>query len=92
VRCYNVLYIDPIAFLVLELVAKEPNLRDASLRSWLIPGNLPLEQSLLFALQIARGMLHACEKLPGFVHRDLKPENVLVGRIGCPGRGSTGSG
>jgi serine/threonine protein kinase len=80
VRCYKVEYIDPTAFLVLELIAKEQNMPDASLRSWLIPGRpLPLEQALLFALQIARGMQHATEKIPGFVHRDLKPENILVG-------------
>jgi eukaryotic-like serine/threonine-protein kinase len=57
VRCYKVEYIDPTAFLVLELIAKEQNMPDASLRSWLIPGRpLPIEQALLFALQIARGM------------------------------------
>ena len=80
VRCYNVLYIDPEVYLVLELVAKEQGRDDASLRSWLTPGQpLPVEQSLLFALQIARGMKHAASVIPGFVHRDLKPENVLVG-------------
>ena len=86
VRCYKVEYIDPTAFLILELIAKEQNMPDASLRSWLIPGRpLPLEQALLFALQIARGMQHATEKIPGFVHRDLKPENLLVGADRLPG-------
>jgi tetratricopeptide (TPR) repeat protein len=80
VRCYRVLHIDPGVYLVLELVAKEEGYPDASLRPWLIPGHpLPVEQALLFALQIARGMGHAAESIPGFVHRDLKPENVLVG-------------
>ena len=80
VRCYEVKYTDPTAFLVLELIGKEQNMSDASLRSWLIPGHkLTIEQALLFALQIARGMQHATETIPGFVHRDLKPENVLVG-------------
>ncbi|HLO30835.1 MAG TPA: serine/threonine-protein kinase [Anaerolineales bacterium] len=80
VRCYKVEYIDPTAFLVLELIAKEQNMPDASLRSWLIPGHpLPTEQALSFALQIARGMQYATGKIPGFVHRDLKPENILVG-------------
>ena len=80
VRCYDVLYIDPEVYLVLELVAKEPGREDGSLRSWLTPGiPLPVEQALLFALQIARGMAHATASIPGFVHRDLKPENVLVG-------------
>jgi serine/threonine protein kinase len=85
VRCYKVEYIDPTAFLVLELIAKEQNMPDASLRSWLILGQpLPLEQAMLFALQIARGMQHATERIPGFVHRDLKPENVLVGADKLP--------
>ena len=62
------------------MVAQEQGRQDASLRSWLIPGQpLPVEQALLFALQIARGMKHATEKIPGFVRRDLKPENLLVG-------------
>jgi serine/threonine protein kinase len=86
VRCYKVEYIDPTAFLVLELIAKEQNMPDASLRSWLIPGQpLPIEQALLFALQIARGMQYAGEKIPGFVHRDLKPENILIGADRLPG-------
>ena len=80
VRCYRVLRIDPEVYLVLELVAKQQGRDDASLRSWLTPGvPLPVEQALLFALQIARGMAHATATIPGFVHRDLKPENVLVG-------------
>jgi serine/threonine protein kinase len=80
VRCYKVEYYDPTTFLVLELIAKEQYMPDASLRPWLSPGYpLPLEQALLFALQIARGMQHATEKIPDFVHRDLKPENILVG-------------
>ena len=86
VRCYRVLRIDPEVYLVLELVAKEQGRRDASLRSWLIPGQpLGVETALLFALQIARGMAHAAATIPGFVHRDLKPENVLVGADRLPG-------
>ena len=85
VRCYEVKYIDPTAFLALELVAKEQGLEDASLRAWLVPGQpLPLEQALLFALQAARGMQHAAASIPGFVHRDLKPENLLVGADKLP--------
>lgn len=45
---------------------------------------MPLEQALLFALQIARGMQYATEKIHGFVHRDLKPENILVGADKLP--------
>jgi len=82
VRCHGVEHVGDgrEVYLVLELVAQEPGREDASLRSWISPGQaMPVEQALLFALQIARGMSHACSVLPGFVHRDLKPENVLVG-------------
>jgi serine/threonine protein kinase len=75
-------------YLVLELVAEEQGREDASLRSWLTPGQpLPVETALLFALQIARGMAHAAVTIPGFVHRDLKPENVLVGADWLAGKG-----
>jgi len=82
VRCYQVLTTDVglETFLVLELVTAEQGKNNASLRSWLIPGQpLPMDQALVFAIQIARGMRFATEKLTGFVHRDLKPENILVG-------------
>lgn len=80
VRCYRVLYFDLEVYLVLELIARAPGKADASLRAWLAPGT-PLEigQTLLFALQVARGMAYAGTILPGFIHRDLKPENILVG-------------
>ena len=84
VRCHEVEYFPPIAFIVMELIAKEQGREDASLRSWL-GAPMPVDQALLFALQIARGMKHASEKIPGFVHRDLKPENVLVGADKLPG-------
>jgi tetratricopeptide (TPR) repeat protein len=77
-------YIDPTAFLVLELIAKEQGMKDASLRSW-IGTPRPVDQALSFALQIAQGMQYAAEKIPGFVHRDLKPENVLVSADKLPG-------
>jgi tetratricopeptide (TPR) repeat protein len=82
VRCYGVENINygTEVFLVLEQVTKEPGREDASLRSWLEHGRpLPIDQALLFALQIARGMRHVTSRIHGFVHRDLKPENVLVG-------------
>lgn len=83
VRCYAVDYIDPIAFLCLEFVAKEQGRDGASLRSW-IGSPMPIDQALLFTLQIALGMKHAAEKITGFVHRDLKPENILVGAYKLP--------
>jgi tetratricopeptide (TPR) repeat protein len=82
VRCQGVLHPEGAleVYLVLELVAKEQDRDDASLRSWLTPGRpLPIEQALLFGLQITRGMRYATDRIPGLVHRDLKPENVLVG-------------
>lgn len=67
-------------YLVLELIAKEHGRDNALLRSRLIPGKpLPIEQVLLFALQVVCGMRHATTVIPGFVHRDLKQENLLVG-------------
>jgi len=70
-------------YLVLEWVAAEEGKEDASLRAWLEPDKpLSVEQALLFALHIARGMRYATTEILGLVHRDLKPENVLVGRDG----------
>jgi tetratricopeptide (TPR) repeat protein len=82
VRCYTVARIGygREVYLVLELIGKAQGRQDASLRSWLTPGRaLPVDQALLFALQVARGMRHAVDVVPGLVHRDLKPENILVG-------------
>jgi serine/threonine protein kinase/Flp pilus assembly protein TadD len=81
VRAYSVEHIKgQEVYLVLELVGKEKSRQNASLRSWLIPGeSLSLQQTLLFGLQIARAMRHATSVIPGLVHQDLKPENVLVG-------------
>ncbi|MFQ5854914.1 MAG: protein kinase [Anaerolineae bacterium] len=82
VRAYRIEYISYglEVYIVLEWVAEAEGKRDASLRAWLRPSKpLPVEQALLFALHIARGMKHATMKLRGLVHRDLKPENVLVG-------------
>ncbi|MEW6663590.1 MAG: serine/threonine-protein kinase [Thermodesulfobacteriota bacterium] len=88
VRCYLVINVKAEVYLLLELVAKEKGHANASLRSWLVPGKpLPVEQSLLFSLQIVRGMTHAVATTPDLVHRDLKPENVLVGRDILPSMG-----
>lgn len=88
VRCYEVIIakVGDEVYLVLELVVKQSGRDDASLRAWLAPGvPLPVEQALVFALQIVRGMQHAVKTISGFVHRDLKPENVLVGADSLPG-------
>jgi serine/threonine protein kinase len=82
VHCHQII-LTPIVlepFFVLELVTPAPDRRDASLRSWLLPGQpLSMQNAVAFAIQIARGMKHAVTKIPGLVHRDLKPENILVG-------------
>jgi serine/threonine protein kinase len=68
-------------FVVLELIPKEEDRIDASLRSHLISTKrFSLEKALLFSLQIVWGMKYATSKIPGMVHRDLKPENILVSR------------
>lgn len=70
-------------YLVLEWIVQPQNKKSPSLRSWLKKGKpLPLEQSILFALHVARGMRFAAQKIPGLVHRDLKPENILIGHDG----------
>lgn len=70
-------------YLVLEWVVAPKGKGGPSLRSWLFPGKpLPLEQSLLFTLQVARGMKYAASQITGLVHRDLKPENILIGYDG----------
>jgi tetratricopeptide (TPR) repeat protein len=87
VRCYNVTYLeDGEIYLVLQLIAKEQNHPDASLRPWLVGAQrLTADKALMFALQIAWAMRHATTIMPGFVHRDLKPENVLVSAERLPG-------
>src|ERR1700693_5867731 len=56
--------------LVMELVEGE------GLDQKIVSGPLPLEESLLYAKQIAEALEAAHEK--GIVHRDLKPANVKV--------------
>lgn len=74
---------DGQVFLVLSWILQPKGKDNPSLRAWLVPGRpLPVEQALLFALHITRGLKYATTKIPGLVHRDLKPENVLVGYDG----------
>jgi serine/threonine protein kinase/WD40 repeat protein len=37
-----------------------------------------LRRVLDIAIQVARGLVYASQRIPGFVHRDLKPANVLL--------------
>lgn len=86
VRCYQVDYVDPAIYLVLEWISSEQGFNGSSLKERIIPGvGLGLEPTLLYGLQIARGMKYACERVAGFVHRDLKPENILIGADRIPG-------
>jgi serine/threonine protein kinase/lipopolysaccharide biosynthesis regulator YciM len=84
VRCYDVKYIDPISFLILELINKEQDRADASLRAW-IGQPMQVKQAILFTIQIARGMQYATKKVTGLVHRNLTPANILVGADKLPG-------
>lgn len=87
VQCYHIrtLVFGLETFLVLELVVAESGRKDASLRSWLTSTQpMPVNQSLAFAIQMARGMQYACQTIPGFIHRDLKPENLLIGADKLP--------
>ncbi|GJM40278.1 MAG: hypothetical protein DHS20C20_05600 [Ardenticatenaceae bacterium] len=67
-------------YLVLEWIVQPQDKNSPSLRSWLKKGTpLPIKESILFAMHVARGMRFATQKIPGLVHRDLKPENILIG-------------
>lgn len=77
VTCHFLDYFDGVPFLALELVLPDEHGR-TSLRSWMSGEPLPLRFALEVAIDIARGMIHACQQLPGLVHRDLKPENILL--------------
>jgi predicted ATPase/tRNA A-37 threonylcarbamoyl transferase component Bud32 len=58
-----------INFLVLEFV-------EGKTLKELLPGSLPIRQTISIAVQIADGLAAAHEL--GIVHRDLKPENLMI--------------
>jgi len=68
-------------FLILEHISGPEGL-DADLRSWIERNRVTLPLALTFGLQIALGMQHATQRVPGLVHRDLKPANILVTQDG----------
>jgi len=54
-----------------------PFVQGESLREWLDrQGQLPLEDALQIALEVADALAHAHAR--GVVHRDIKPENILI--------------
>ncbi len=63
-----------LPYLVIELLEGEP------LDRTLARGPLPVREAMLYALQIASGLVAAHER--GIVHRDLKPANLFVTRQG----------
>lgn len=68
-------------YLVLEAIAGRNLGDDVSLSTALalLPNRqLPIKTGLSIALQVVRAMLHAEQRIKGFVHRDIKPENVLI--------------
>ncbi len=68
---YDVGEIEGQVFLAMELVEGE------SLRARIRQGPLAVEDAVVVARGIVRGLAKAHEK--GIVHRDLKPDNVMVG-------------
>lgn len=69
--------IDERPHIVLEHVSGPENL-EPDLSSWIKHRRIDLRTALDFAIQIARGMRHATQRVSGLVHRDLKPANILV--------------
>jgi serine/threonine-protein kinase len=72
---YDVGQHDAVDFLVMELLHGE------TLAKRLAAGQLPLDQSLTCAIQIASALDHAHRQ--GIVHRDLKPANIMLTASGA---------
>src|SRR5262249_57920146 len=65
---------DGVEYLVMEFLEGE------TLAERLVPGPLPLEQTLRYGIEIADALDKAHRQ--GVVHRDLKPSNVMVTKSG----------
>jgi len=81
VRAYRVDIIENLPFVVTEYVLGQEG-KGSDLTSWVGTPELTKEMSVRVGLNIAQGMLHAVQQIPGLVHRDLKPANVLVNSEG----------
>src|ERR1700722_365963 len=74
-RLYDVGSQDGTSYLVMEYLAGE------TLADRLSKGPLPLEQVLMYAIEICEGLEQAHRS--GVVHRDLKPGNVMLTKSGA---------
>lgn len=72
VRAFFVDRIDSQPYIFLECVV------GSNLRRALSKGPLTKRTALRYAIQFCRAMVHAHQKIPGFVHRDVKPENCML--------------
>jgi serine/threonine protein kinase/regulator of sirC expression with transglutaminase-like and TPR domain len=72
VRAFFVDRIDSQPCIFLECVV------GSNLRRFLSRGPLPRRTVMRYAIQFCRAMVHARQKIPGFVHRDVKPENCML--------------
>ncbi|MFC0106079.1 protein kinase domain-containing protein [Kibdelosporangium aridum] len=55
-----------------------PGKNGTTVRDLLGAGAVPVDQAMSIAMQLAIGMLNACQRVPGLSHGDLKPENLLM--------------
>lgn len=81
VRAYLVQNIEAQPYVITEYIRGQAGM-GGDLRAWLGNPKLTLPLAVEMALQIAQGMQHAVQKIPGMVHRDLKPANILVDERG----------
>ncbi len=70
VTLYESGVIEGVRFLAMELV------QGASLRDWLVAGNISLERKVEILEEVARAVDYAHSR--GVVHRDLKPGNIML--------------
>ncbi|MBW2262308.1 MAG: tetratricopeptide repeat protein [Deltaproteobacteria bacterium] len=72
VRAFFIERISSRPYIFLEYIS------GADLSRWIKQGPLEVQRALRYAVQVARAMIHARTKIPGFIHRDIKPANCLL--------------